>query len=473
MAGNSRKFGTKWDYPTDRKFRRVTAIVAGNGIENGASYEVERAFKRGSEPYYKLVGIDEPKPSSDFVTTMSTHPPRDPLNKLAGYPDPVTEEKKVKAIAGSTGVKEDEEYEVTKERCHCGDHQYKLKGKRNWAPARNFIIPYLSESTRLTRKFALRFQELSESDDKFDVLAQEFHLHNFTVKRLAREAAALRKRYGDDRYLEHVAIRQVVKEVLLSEGILSEIYCAKHKHSLREREATDVEYRELADDIIDRLDDYLYDDPKLERIGKNIIIIPAAELDEKLSDVVFVFSPKKKDVSPSFGNFKPAPGVKAISMPILDTKTPSAEDIQNAIADNRESLGHELTHYIDFRRGVPIGSEKELQKKGIDAYVNTPEEYNAYYQEGMGRLMKVAKILQMRDLEDKQDILPLSFRAFLKSEKGQQIIGSFLPHLNPKYRKKFIKRLYDAYPKVIDTAYTDKEKAAIEQEKQFYCRSEV
>ncbi len=412
----SRKFGKVWDYPTQRKFRRVTAIANDGNIAKGESYEIARKFHRNGEVWYELKGAGEHR-GDIFVVTFST----------------------------------------------IGEAKVKGGG-----------------TTKLSREFAKRYVKLSkiyQESKVFKMLETEFNIHNFTVKRLANEARLACTKYGKnfERHIqEYDELRAAIQEIIFREGLLSDslfsdsFLLASQKfckqNVLTEKEETDVRYRALNQKYANKIEKHLQKQPKLQKIGTNALVLIGQEVDEQLGDLILIFRPAKGTTKMSFGHLTQDPEIAVIEMPLLRGEFDQT-NLDTRFGAHKDSFGHEFNHYIDEKRrkSGKQTSGDILKAKGEEAYYNTPEEFNAYYQEGTTELLKIAKSLKNQPVEIKSKLFPPDIKKFMKDGKRPKKIwgNDFISKMNPKYRKKFAKRVADLFPKVINTVYTDKERASL------------
>ena len=432
----SRKFGKVWDYPTQRKFRRVTAIADDGNIAKGESYEIAKKFRRNGEVWYELKGAGEHR-GDIFAVTYST-----------------------------LGEAKDKDW--------CG-------------------------TTKLSRRFAKRYVELSgrPESEVIKKLGDEFDLHEFTVKRLTREARQLRMKYGkkfegmlESRLLwgknvnEYEELREFVRSIVFSETVLSDSGTLasqkfRTRNILTEKEETDVQYRALNQKYANKIEKYLQTQPELEKIGNRSLALPGIEVDPRLGDLLMIFRPSEGATHWSFGRLTADPSIKVIIAPLLRGDY-DQKNLDTRFGAHKENFGHEFTHYVDEKRRTS-GKQRSidiLKSKGEEAYYNTPEEFNAFYQDGVTKLLKIAKGLKKADINIKSKLFPPDVKKFLKGgERPKKIWGNdFISKMSPKYRKKFAKRVGDLFPKVINTVYTEKERASLSRhlakkraEQKFYC----
>ena len=131
--------------------------------------------------------------------------------------------------------------------------------------------------------------------------------------------------------------------------------------------------------------------------------------------------------------------------------------IDTRLAGNhKQPFIHEYIHYLDFlryrNRGISEPNARYMDRGDYEAYYNTPEEFNAFYQEGQSELVRSWKNLSDR-FAHRPEFLNDFKKEKLKSYKAFQdwVIGveffnrDFITHINGKYLKKFKKRLANLY----------------------------
>jgi hypothetical protein len=97
---------------------------------------------------------------------------------------------------------------------------------------------------------------------------------------------------------------------------------------------------------------------------------------------------------------------------------------------------HEFTHFLDnSRRGNTYNFKNQETDK---EYFNSPEEYNAYYQEMLNNIGKITK---------KEGVKNISFEEFLLKIKKYGY-KNWLKNLDDKYLNKLNKRLYKIYSSI-------------------------
>ena len=113
---------------------------------------------------------------------------------------------------------------------------------------------------------------------------------------------------------------------------------------------------------------------------------------------------------------------------------------------DKDTFIHEYIHFLDHlryrSRGLAKTSAKYLDTDDIEGYYNTPEEFNAYYQEGQSQIVRMWKNLP----DDFKKKRLESYKAFQSWVIDVQFFDrDFLTYINKKYLKKFKKRLANLY----------------------------
>ena len=154
-----------------------------------------------------------------------------------------------------------------------------------------------------------------------------------------------------------------------------------------------------------------------------------------------------------------AEGVKhKAAIVITNLKGPyDGQYIDTRLAGNhKQPFIHEYIHYLDFLRyrnkGISEPNARYMDRGDYEAYYNTPEEFNAFYQEGQSQLIRVWKNLSDR-FAHRPEFLTDFKKEKLKSYKAFQdwvtdvefFNRDFLTYINGKYLKKFKKRLANLY----------------------------
>ena len=182
-----------------------------------------------------------------------------------------------------------------------------------------------------------------------------------------------------------------------------------------------------------------------------------------LSEVVLFFIPTK---STSRGGVTIAGGFTNKSLKVGGISFKGVIVNANLIGDyngkymdtrlDKDTFIHEYIHFLDHlryrSRGLGKTSAKYLDTQDIEGYYNTPEEFNAYYQEGQSQIIRVWKNLSDR-FAHRPEFLADFKKKKLESYKTFQdwaidiefFNKDFLTYINSKYLKKFKKRLAGLY----------------------------
>ncbi len=119
----------------------------------------------------------------------------------------------------------------------------------------------------------------------------------------------------------------------------------------------------------------------------------------------------------------------------------------------RATFVHEFIHYLDARRykGKGVLGNADKINKGPDSYFNSPQEFNAYFQEGANEIVHQINALDkfpdsVRDHFEKK-IFGSGFGDFYKYALTK-MDKTFVESLKGKYEKKFKSRLYQLWIEV-------------------------
>lgn len=120
---------------------------------------------------------------------------------------------------------------------------------------------------------------------------------------------------------------------------------------------------------------------------------------------------------------------------------------------------HEFIHYLDSERGSERGnysSAKALQK-GYAEYYNTPQEFNAFFQEISSFVENIIQTAERVNSTKTLDKWLKTFNDFDKTIKQvlkqDATLHGYITLLNKKYSKKYIKRLYNLYDAMVNKYY--------------------
>jgi hypothetical protein len=127
--------------------------------------------------------------------------------------------------------------------------------------------------------------------------------------------------------------------------------------------------------------------------------------------------------------------------------TYNGQHMDTRFSGNKSAFIHEYIHYLDHLRyrskGITKSMARYLDAGDYEAYYNTPEEYNAFYQEGQSQLIRVWKGVP-EDLKKKKLKSYRDFQAWVIFQM-EFFDKDFIAHINDKYLKKFKKRLANLY----------------------------
>lgn len=143
---------------------------------------------------------------------------------------------------------------------------------------------------------------------------------------------------------------------------------------------------------------------------------------------------------------------------------------------NDSVFTHEYTHHQDSLRqkGEMKNSATKLRHDGAKAYFNDPHEFNAYYQDGLSTLHSLLERKGDSWLTDdmKRKLLRDTFAEFAKETFRQGFSKDFLSEIEPKYKRKLLKRLYgfwmDQRKRLSVGSYISKVTAAAEDLKGYW-----
>jgi len=304
-------------------------------------------------------------------------------------------------------------------------------------------------STKLSRRFAKRYMELS-LQQKYskswihEILVDEFNIHEFTVKRLARETRQMCKHKNFNWMLEsrllwgrntHAlsGLREAIRDIVLSERLFfsESASDALQKNEvqkvLSEKEETDVKFREYNKAFIVSLKNYFKSGQSKFHSSDEGIGIRGKDIHPDLHDLEIVLVAKTQTGAGNEIMGTPYIGLKSdkktqvIVMPVVSSKSKTILDVRKDFLSNFSQMeylvSHEFGHYLDIKRynkNVNFTSADVERKKGVKAYFNTPEEYNQYYHDGIKKFEQYADALsQVTNFELKKQTFPPSFSEFM------------------------------------------------------------
>lgn len=154
---------------------------------------------------------------------------------------------------------------------------------------------------------------------------------------------------------------------------------------------------------------------------------------------------------------------------------------------NKPTFIHEFTHYVDFdKRKIAKstygkGTSSDRAEDNKEEYLNSPEEFNAFYQSGAKQLEDMVKEALRDDhfMDIVRGDIPKKFSDFIRREfkgagrsplLGSQSVwpGEWLEALTPKNKRKFIKRVAPLHKWAVSKLYKNMEEAADRDYKKEY-----
>jgi len=221
---------------------------------------------------------------------------------------------------------------------------------------------------------------------------------------------------------------------------------------LSEKEDTDVKFRNEANSFFNKLYKIVKKTPgKLVKAGDKKWFLFGTEIDKKYNDLMIMFCPVRSDEF-GYATFK---GSIKVDLPIL-LPDGSLDYIDKSLKGHKTDFIHEFIHYLDEKRykgDRKLTSFQALQSKGEKGYYNTPEEFNAYYQEGADKIWLTVKKMKGKSDKEKEKIFPKDYNKFLTKGTLKFFRDEFLYFMDKKYVKKFSKRIADLYKKVLEHLY--------------------
>jgi hypothetical protein len=163
---------------------------------------------------------------------------------------------------------------------------------------------------------------------------------------------------------------------------------------------------------------------------------------EKLS---ILFAPKTIEDS-GLGRVN---GHSIMIIPVLQSSYNLA-NIESRLSNVKKNIVHEYIHYLDrIRSGGKLAG---TTTKGKEDYVNSPAEFNAFYQEGANEIEDFIKIVSDKVEKRRPGTLSKYFVNFevFKKKVINKFHPEFIENLNKKYQRKLDKRLVNLYNSLED-----------------------
>lgn len=158
-----------------------------------------------------------------------------------------------------------------------------------------------------------------------------------------------------------------------------------------------------------------------------------------------------------YGSFNPGLGKASVNGRISDIMLLNVlkneydlTDIDSRINSGyRKTFIHEFIHYLDNMRRKDKGFHKtNPRESGLKDYYNSPEEFNAYYQETADDVYnffsRLHKKVSNPNIEKLINEKLSSFKNFYTMFKLHSYPG-FIENLNSTYKRKLDKRVYNFY----------------------------
>lgn len=128
--------------------------------------------------------------------------------------------------------------------------------------------------------------------------------------------------------------------------------------------------------------------------------------------------------------------------------------VTNPNEEQTSDLIHEIIHFFDMQRrkgkGVDVSYREDAPLEDPEKYYNDPMEFNAFFQTAASIIRQTAEE-DLADLEgdelEEQWVDWLGWDSFEGFSIGAEQVfdQDFLNHLNPKYKRKLDKRLYQLW----------------------------
>lgn len=210
--------------------------------------------------------------------------------------------------------------------------------------------------------------------------------------------------------------------------------------------------------------------------GQLAFAIVMADVDTRFKDLVFMIhgvgdtgGVYMRNVFPTGGG-----GSDIIDLYIIPTKLmdflksgqmEKSKGVTAALLDRRGTFVHEMQHYLSINKRRGLDTNKNINgdnKAGSVGYYNTPEELNAYYQQGADAFEQMIKTaVSDPDYREviKKRYVSNNFNDFIKTifnKKTNNRIWNeeFLNKLTDDNRRKFIKRLAPLHRKLSTQLYS-------------------
>lgn len=172
-------------------------------------------------------------------------------------------------------------------------------------------------------------------------------------------------------------------------------------------------------------------------------------------DLFVMFEPSDKaKYSGALGSaYLQGRGVTTIHLPcLLQAFDPTY--LHTRCSSKRATFVHEYVHWLDLgrRTNVTRNTQPARRQEGLEAYVNSPPEFNAYFQEVAHELDELIQTYIDHSLgKQLRALLSNGVETFVS--KAMSLLPDYMPSkLNPTYRRKFQRRLSQLYTEYMQQA---------------------
>lgn len=218
---------------------------------------------------------------------------------------------------------------------------------------------------------------------------------------------------------------------------------------LFENTSNDKNFRLEANNIFNLMIDYINnirDDIFSHKMKKNEIILDMSFLNKNYNDLSIIIAPGSLS-----GKLTRMAEFYILELGILnpkkDNKDMTKEEIINLLKNLKNIFIHEIIHYLDFKRQKNKKTFSNIDSTLKD-YFNSPEEYNAYFQELIDSLEDSIRNFRKTNPKFVNNLKRFGFDKFKNwfFEKWITLLPKYEEGiLTPKYKEKFIKRLYQYF----------------------------
>lgn len=234
-------------------------------------------------------------------------------------------------------------------------------------------------------------------------------------------------------------------------------YIKYFENYIFESDYTDQQYTDKAEKIFNKVRKALKNDKYKHLSSDDGFILYGNNIDPSISDLVFFFVHPNHNILKQGVVSRSEDVVTNYSLGVLKDGRHIMicgnliEPNNDKYIDtrlNKNLFIHEFIHYLDEKRyGKNKKKTKTIDLETFEDYYNTPEEFNAYYQEGAYALRNFFKKDGFVPDEIKQEKIK-NFYSFKKLAL-KFFDEHFVKELNKKFKKKLNKRLAGMYHRII------------------------